>query len=477
MAAIVKIPLLAGALAAALALALAACGGGNAQRSGGAAEGKPKVLTLANANGAVDELQAFVTQVDKLSGGRLRIEVANEWRHGDKHYEQGLFEDVKAGKTDLGWVGSRVLDNVGVTAFDPLHAPFLVDSYEVEDQATSGVIAQRMLDALEPSGVTGVAVLPGPMRFLQVNRAVDGPAGMAGLKIALQDSPLGEATLKALGAEPVEIYSGEPLRGLDGVESQIDSTAGNLYYETAKYTVGDLPLWPRPFVVFANTKAWDDLSTGDQGLIRRAADQARGEMLVRTVATEQASLARMCRAGAKVVALGASGRARMQAAVAPLMDKLRNNPATRESMAAIESLRTGEPPHVLSCPGSTSTPSTQQATLTGAFTTVLHKSEPGSDAIARDWGEAGGAVAIPLDLELADGRAMITEHYPSGPVPAFDMEYSVFKDLIRFRSDPGRSDPEFTARWRLEGNKLVVTDVVGGAADTYVWSRTWIKAP
>ena len=169
----VKLHLVSGVLAA--ALAVAACGGQDTQRAGGAAPAKTRVLTLANGNGGTDELQIFIDKVEELSNGRLRIKPSNGWRSGEKQYEKGLFEDVKNGKADLGWVASRSLDTVGVKAFDPLHAPFLIDSYELQDQVLDADLADTMLAALEPAGVTGVAVLPGPMRFLQVDRKIDGP--------------------------------------------------------------------------------------------------------------------------------------------------------------------------------------------------------------------------------------------------------------------------------------------------------------
>jgi TRAP-type C4-dicarboxylate transport system substrate-binding protein len=90
----------------AVALLVAACGGGDTQRTGGATA-KTTVLTLANGNAQTDELQHFIDKVDELSSGRLRLKAVNDWRSGDKHYEKGLIEDVKAGKADLGWVGMR----------------------------------------------------------------------------------------------------------------------------------------------------------------------------------------------------------------------------------------------------------------------------------------------------------------------------------------------------------------------------------
>jgi TRAP-type C4-dicarboxylate transport system substrate-binding protein len=464
---ITRLGLIAGALTA--ALAVGACGGGDTGRAGGKPAGKTTVLKLANANGQADELQLFIDQVDKLSDGRLRIEAANGWRRGETDYETGLLQDVKAGKADLGWVGSRALANVAVKSFEPLHAPFLIDSYELQDLVVGGDVAKRMLTDLEDVGLTGVAVLPGPLRYLQLDRTVDGPDGLAGLKIGYIDSPLQEAALTALGSEPVEISSGGSIRGLNGVEMHALATHGNHYVDTAPNTVADAPLWPRPFVVFADTEAWKALPEADRELVTKAAEQARAGMLVALVEREQRSVEGMCEAGNRMVEVGYAGRAQMQAAVGPLIAKLRNDPATRDAMAEIESLRAGGSPHGVRCPAGTST---QKAALTGVFETTIRKSEAGSDAIPEDWTDSG-AKAIRFKLELSDGRAVITEYYPSGPITGFDEDYTVFKDVIEFQA--GGGGPPLTARWDLDGKRLRFTDVGGRPDDKFVWTRTWTK--
>jgi TRAP-type C4-dicarboxylate transport system substrate-binding protein len=462
----VKLHLVAAALAA--ALAFAACGGDDTRRSGGAAQPKPRVLTLANSNGGTGELQIFIDKVEELSNGRLRIKPSNGWRYGEKQYEKGLFEDVKKGKAELGWVGSRALDMVGVKAFDPLHAPFLIDSYELQDQVLDADLADTMLAALEPTGVTGVAVLPGPMRFLQVDRKVDGPHGLAGLKIALQDSPVGEATLTAFGAQPVLIGSGGSISGLDGVEAQIDSIQGNHYYETARYTIGDAPLWPRPYVVFADTDAWNALSSEDRRILRDAGEAARSGMLVETLKAEQNALGTMCRAGGEVVTIGDAGLARLQQAAAPVLARLRSDPATEKAMSEIEAMRGGGKPQSIACPAGTSP---QQAALSGTFTTTIRKSEPNSDSVG-DFEETG-LNAIKIHLELADGRAVITEEYPEGLVVGFDDSYTTFKDVIKFAGEGG--GVPFTAHWKLDGEELRFTDIGGEAGDKYIWGHTWTR--
>ena len=46
--------------------------------------------------------------------------------------QAGTLEDVKTGKVDMAWVGARAFDTVGVTSFQALVAPLLIDSYDLE---------------------------------------------------------------------------------------------------------------------------------------------------------------------------------------------------------------------------------------------------------------------------------------------------------------------------------------------------------
>ena len=462
---ITRLGLITGALTA--ALAVGACGARDTQRAGGEPAGTTKVLKLANANGSTDELQLFIDQVAKVSNGRLRIEPVSSWRKGETDYETGLIQDVKAGKADLGWVGSRVLAGVGVKSFEPLHAPFLIDTYELQDQVLESDAHKRMLADLDGIGLVGVAVLPGPLQYLQLDREVDGPAGIAGLRIGYFDSPLQKAALSALGAEPTAIPVGGSIRDLNGVEVHALAISGNGYVDTAKYTVADTPLWPRPFVVFAHDATWTSLPQADRDLVVQAADQARTGMLVALLEHEQTSIEGMCKAGARMDNLGDDGRARMQQAVEPLLTKLHNDPATRDAMARIESLRAGGSPHSVRCPAGTGT---QQASLTGVFETTIRKAEKGSDVLA-DWDESG-AEAIKFRLDLSDGRAVITEYYPTDPITGFDEGYTVFKDVIEFHGSGGGG---FTARWNLDGAQLHYSEVGGGPDDKFVWGRTWVK--
>ena len=77
------------------------------------------------------------------SDGRLRIEVstglAGDWASSE------VLEDVAAGKAELGWSGTRAFDLIGVDAFRPLHAPFLIASYPAQRAVVADDVAQDML--------------------------------------------------------------------------------------------------------------------------------------------------------------------------------------------------------------------------------------------------------------------------------------------------------------------------------------------
>ena len=96
---------------------LAGCGSENSDRAGGAKPVEAKVLTMANANDELGELEAFDEAVARVSGGRLRIKWLNEYGRGrDGNAEVNLVRDVNAGKADLGWAGTRVFDELGDAA-------------------------------------------------------------------------------------------------------------------------------------------------------------------------------------------------------------------------------------------------------------------------------------------------------------------------------------------------------------------------
>src|SRR6266542_1583749 len=140
-------------------------GGGSGDKAGGA--GEPVVLRMANAYGDLQTARVighFVSQVKERSGGNLRVQVASTWGDFADDAEQQVVRAVAAGKVDLGWAGARVFDTIGVTSFQALQAPMLLDSYALEQAVVASDMPGQMLQSLDKVGVRGLGVLADGLR-------------------------------------------------------------------------------------------------------------------------------------------------------------------------------------------------------------------------------------------------------------------------------------------------------------------------
>ena len=263
----------AGVLAVLLAVLLAACGGSATDKAGAADEAsQPVVLTFASTSGKVPgQLEVFADEVARRSNGTLRIEFTPEWRPGDPNAEQGTVADVRGRKVDMEWVGERVFDTLGVTSFQPLLAPLLVDSYDLERRVFEEGIPEQMLPAVEELGLVGIVVLPGPMRKLAgVNHPFLRLADFEGQVVGGADNALARRTFEALGATIRAVTAGGSLDGLDGLDQQLDSIWGNRYNKQAQSVTANLNLWPRPLVIVMGKQVFETLTPEQQAALREA---------------------------------------------------------------------------------------------------------------------------------------------------------------------------------------------------------------
>jgi hypothetical protein len=161
---------LAPVLVAALLGALpAGCGlGGGGDKAGGSSA--PTVLRLAAADDA-DQPDArfvryFASRVAELSGGSLRVRpVWDAAGQQDADYEARIVRTVREGEFELGWLGARAWDRLGITHFQALQAPFLVTSHTLLGRIATGSVGERMLAGLDGIGLVGLALAPDRLRY------------------------------------------------------------------------------------------------------------------------------------------------------------------------------------------------------------------------------------------------------------------------------------------------------------------------
>ena len=157
-------------------------------------------------------VQFFVERVARLSSGRLRIDVESYPRRADGSVnEAGLLRAVARGEADLGWAHTASFDAVGVDAFDVLDAPMLIDSYPTETAVVRSVLAQRMLAGVSRGGLSGLALLAGPLdRLIGTSTPLPGASAIRGRTFAVRLSTVARTAVRALGGRPVALVPGLP---------------------------------------------------------------------------------------------------------------------------------------------------------------------------------------------------------------------------------------------------------------------------
>jgi TRAP-type C4-dicarboxylate transport system substrate-binding protein len=394
-------------LAAVLALGATACGAGNLDKAGGAVI-KPVVLTLADGNTGTSDARPFAAAVWKLSHGTLQMKIEGNWRPDEAYSETGLINDVRAGKAQLGIAASRAFDTVGITSFQALQAPFLIDNIALERRVLNSAIPGKMLAGLRPHGLVGLALVPGPLRRpLGFTKPLLSVSDYKGARIGIRPSKVTADIFRALGAIPVaqkQSNAGQSTVGLTGIEAHASLIDSGFAVPHAVLT-GNVVFGPRPNLIFMNQHAYDTLTAGQRTVLYRAAAQARTAGIYQ--GNDPAAVADLCRRGIKVVSASPADLAGLQAAVRPVYTMLEANPSTRAYIAQITAMRAaaGGAPGAVTCPaasagGTASTAAELQGTWQVTYTqSELAAAGAPADEAAPSLGNFGR-----FTLRLSQGR-------------------------------------------------------------------------
>ncbi len=210
----------------------AGCASANVDKSGRPVRDKPVVLTFADHENSTLDVQNWIDEVQRRSGGTIRIRVENGWRGHDSDYDRATIADVRAGRIDIAKIATRSWDEVGVQSFRALVAPMLIDSYALEQRVLTSGLPTEMLKGVSKQDLTGLAVLPGLLRKpLGISRLLRNPREFAGARIGIRPGGVARQTFTALGANPVVYAPGDPaaVARLDGAELDTDVIDGNGY--------------------------------------------------------------------------------------------------------------------------------------------------------------------------------------------------------------------------------------------------------
>jgi TRAP-type transport system periplasmic protein len=448
----------AGSLVALVAAALltSACGD-EADKAGGESESGAEVLTLANPDDGSFHLDEFAREVEEQSDGSLRIEFRNRWRFAEPDYEQGTIEDVRDGEVDLGSVGARAFDLAGVKDFQPLVAPFAIDSYALEREVLESPLAQDMLTSVEQLDLVGVTLLPGELRRpFGISRPLLKASDYRGATIGIRPSEIGAATFEALGASPKSYHFSDDISAFDGIETAADGIAYD-YDGPARTFTTNVGLWPRVLTIVMNRDSYDALSDDQRQALEEAGGAALEPSLEDIQFREREAVGVLCTREVAVGAASASQLESLRSATAPVAEAVQRAPDTRDAAREIEAMRAEvEPEPAPACEEDASVPAAAEATpLDGLWLMETTREEAAtvvqaSDLVPENWGE--------FIIAYRDGRFAFTTESEGACIWAYG-SYSVDGDVVEWRiEDGGGETPQDAAN-------------TPGEVFHYTWSR------
>jgi TRAP-type transport system periplasmic protein len=429
------------ALAVIAAVMAGGCSGGGAagDKAGGA--GEPVVLRMANPNGDLNDVPAvqdFVSQVRERSGGNVRVQVVDEWGDFSDDAEQQVVRAVAIGKVDLGWAGARVFDTVGVSSFQALQAPMLIDSYALQRAVLASDLPGQMLQGLTQVEVTGLGVLADGLRQpIAVKHPLLGAADWRGITFGAVRSQGQAQTIRALGATPMEISRRSRNQALlagklAGFEMNLLLYEHNVLANRAPYVTVNVTLWPQMDVLLANPDRLARLTRQQRGWLQQAAQDAAGRSaaLADRANRDAQGAKNACQSGARFATASPADVASLREAFAPVYASLEQDAQTKAFIRQIRTLKRSTPAEVpLAIPsGCTGRAPEQSATnsgtapvdLNGTYRYLLTKED------ARKGGEANlDEFPSVTTVKLQDGRV-------EGGCFGQGATYSVAGDRITF---------------------------------------------
>jgi TRAP-type C4-dicarboxylate transport system substrate-binding protein len=223
-----------------------------------------------------ENLQQFANDVDKATGGKLKITV---------HSNASLFKApeikraVQGGQAQAGEILLVNYENE-----DPLYGldgvPFLATSY-ADSMKLYRASRKALEDKLAKQGMLLLYAVAWPPQGIYTNRSLGSVADMKGLKWRAY-SPATSKIAELVGAQPVTVQAAEVSQAL--ATGVIDSymSSGATGYDSKTYehlkNFYDTQAWLPKNAVIANKKAFDALDKpSQQALLKAAADaEARG---------------------------------------------------------------------------------------------------------------------------------------------------------------------------------------------------------
>ena len=212
---------------------------------------------------------------NKISEGELSIEI---YPSGQLGSEQQCVELLQIGSLAITKVSAAVMESF-TEEFKVLGLPYVFRSREHSFKVLDGEIGDELLLSTEPFWIRGLCFFDaGSRSFYTIDKPINHPDDLKGLKIRVMKSMTAMEMVKAQGGSPTPISWGELYTALqsgvvDGAENNPPSFYTSHHYEVCKYySLNEHTMVPDVLIV--SSKIWKKLSEQEKKWLQQAADEA-----------------------------------------------------------------------------------------------------------------------------------------------------------------------------------------------------------
>jgi tripartite ATP-independent transporter DctP family solute receptor len=221
---------------------------------------------------------AMVYMADRckeISEGELTIEI---YPSGQLGSEQQCVELLQIGSLAITKVSAAVMESF-TEDFKVLGLPYVFRSREHSFKVLDGEIGDELLLSTVPFLIRGLCFYDaGSRSFYTIDRSINHPDDLKGLKIRVMKSITAMEMVKAQGGSPTPISWGELYTALqsgvvDGAENNPPSFYTSHHYEVCKYySINEHTMVPDVLIV--SQKVWKKLTEQEKKWLQQAADDS-----------------------------------------------------------------------------------------------------------------------------------------------------------------------------------------------------------
>ena len=220
-------------------------------------------------------MQLMADRVAEESNGTMRIDI---YPSGQLGSEKECIEQVQLGILAMTKTSSGPLEGF-VPELQVFGLPYLFRDSDHMWKVFDGPIGERLLEASIPKRIKGLCYYDaGARSFYTVDRRIETPGDLAGMKIRVQKSVMSTKMIEAMGGSPTPIDFGELYTALeqgvvDGAENNPPSFYRTSHYRLCKYYILDEHL-RLPDMLIINPAIWDGLTADQQQILSEAVDES-----------------------------------------------------------------------------------------------------------------------------------------------------------------------------------------------------------